>query len=139
MNRKRFLEALGVTACALLLGFSLSLAQTKAPSKAESKAPAAKEAAKAPAKATAAELLDINSATKEQLAALPGIGDALAQKIIDGRPYKMKNQLVAKKVIPEATYKKIAAKIIAKQPAKSSGAAAGKAPSKVAGKEPAKK
>ncbi len=71
MNRKRFLEALGVTACALLLGFSLSLAQTKAPSTAESKTPAAKEAAKAPAKAAAAELLDTNSATKEQLAALP--------------------------------------------------------------------
>jgi DNA uptake protein ComE-like DNA-binding protein len=79
----------------------------------------AQDAKAAPAGATAgaskAALVDINSATKDQLMALPGIGPAYSEKIMAGRPYANKSQLLSKKIVPEATYNKIVDKIIAKQ------------------------
>lgn len=76
---------------------------------------ASKTASAKPSAAAQGGLLDINTATDDQLKGLPGIGDAYSKRIIAGRPYRAKNQLVSKGVLPQATYDKISSMIIAKQ------------------------
>ena len=108
------LLVVALVSCALPLA-----AQTTAKPATGTTKPAAKPAAAAqkPAveKTTAAKLLDLNSASKADLETLPGIGEKYAQKIIDGRPYQRKDQLVSKKIIPQATYDKIKDQLIATQ------------------------
>ena len=101
---KKNFSRIVMLALLLMLGVRIGVSHPQATSK------SASTAAKA-----ATDLLDINSATKEQLDALPGIGEKYAQKIIDGRPYAKKTDLVNKKIIPQATYNKIKDMIIAKQ------------------------
>lgn len=96
---KKLLGAL--LAAALAFGGTFAIAQAPAP------------AAKADDKKK--EPLDLNTATEAQLKELPGIGDAYAKKIVAGRPYANKTQIVSKAGVPQATYDKIADQIIAKQ------------------------
>lgn len=93
-----------------LAGLGLGMAQTAA-------APAAKPTTTVSQKIAASQtLLDINTATPDQLKALPGIGDAYSAKIIAGRPYTAKNQLTTRGIVPAATYEKIKDQIIAHRP-----------------------
>ena len=93
--------------------FALGVAST--PALAQKDAP--KPGAAGGAKTMPMEKVDINSASPSELQQLPGIGDALAKKIVENRPYKRKDELVQKKVIPGPTYEKIKDHVIAKQSA----------------------
>jgi competence protein ComEA len=107
MKVTRFASAvLGLLACTLLGVLPAISAQSTT-------------AAKTATTASSAKLLDINTATADQLKALPGVGDAYSKKIIAGRPYANKTQLKSKGIVPAATYNKIVGLIIATQPAKS--------------------
>ncbi|HKQ35113.1 MAG TPA: helix-hairpin-helix domain-containing protein [Nitrospiraceae bacterium] len=102
----RWTVCIGLLVLALLTAPLISLTLTDEVSAAQ---PVKKNAADA-------DLLDINTATADQLKALPGIGDAYSEKIIKGRPYQRKDELVQKKILPRATYENIKYKIVAKQP-----------------------
>ena len=108
-------------ALALMLTFAaLAPAATdvaRAASASKPAKPAAAPAAPAPATADANKV-DINSATKEQLAKLPAIGEAIAGKIIAGRPWANKAQLLSKNILTKAAYDKVAPLIVAKQAGK---------------------
>jgi|SRR5215471_14770311 competence ComEA-like helix-hairpin-helix protein len=114
MRLARYLGAIGLS---IVLALP-ALAQTTSPSKSPSApaaAPGASAAPNAPKSQPAGELLDINSATSEELDKLPGVGPARAKAIIAHRPYNGKDDLVNRKIIPSNVYAQIKDKIIARQ------------------------
>src|ERR1700691_5817921 len=112
MNRNRSIVVGTILACALVVLGTLGIGQSKA---SEHRLGMLASPAPQAMTSTKAEPLDINTATKDQLDALPGIGAAYSQKIIDGRPYQAKTDLLRKKIVPKATYDKIQDLVIARR------------------------
>ena len=113
MTRK-FLTTVAVLGLLSMFSFGQDATTSKTTTKKETKS----STMSTEKKASKANLVDINSASKDDLSALPGIGDAYSQKIIDGRPYANKTQLLSKKILPKATYDGIKTRIVAKHAAK---------------------
>ena len=107
MTQKRSLTRMASILSTAIMAATFSFGQAPQPKPAKEKTPAATAAKH--------ELVDLNSATKEELVAVPGIGEAYADKIIAGRPYKSKSELKSKKIVPAGTYDKIASHVIANQ------------------------
>lgn len=97
----------------MLLLTALPLLAQSAASSAAASGKAAQTSKPASSATSPSEKLDINRATKDQLEALPGIGSTYSQKIIDGRPYHSKRDLLTRKIVPQKTYDGVQDKIIA--------------------------
>lgn len=127
MNFRSHLAALAlIGALAGLSGPAFAQPQPATPPATKTAPPPAATTTTKPADTKAMDLLDINTATKQQLMTLDGIGEARSDAIIKGRPYRAKNELADKNVIPQAVYDKIKDRIIAKQVAQAPASGAAK-------------
>jgi DNA uptake protein ComE-like DNA-binding protein len=113
---------MAVAFAASLLAPSLGWNQEKT----KQKSPAQSEAKKSTEKK---EPIDINTASEEELKSIKGIGDVYAKKIVDGRPYKRKDELVSRKILPEKTYDQVKGQIVAKQTKETTGKTSAEKPS----------